>query len=321
MTGGPIFIINPKSHKVKRRGSVLAELAKEATDHTVVEFTGDRSLTPILAPHLDRGPGALFVEGGDGTVLATLTACLAHRPDGKGLPRLGILPGGSTNLAHARVGIQRSSVKGLRRRLQSADAPICEGLTALQRTLLIETANTEAPYAGFLLSTGSLSRAMLYTQTSLHRKRRGGLSIVRAILQLGLFPKSTRYTDGEPVVRPSAFQALSAPCGGPATDHAFSLFSTFDTLSLGLRPFWGRGHHAIGFTQGTWPVRRLRTGIAKLVTGQPGERLEAHGLSSRGCSEMTFACEGPVVLDGEELPMPADRIFKVSASPQLTFLR
>ena len=99
------------------------------------------------------------------------------------------------------------------------------------------------------------------------------------------------------------------------------MFSTFEELSLRLSPFWGRGDSPIGFTQAAWPIKRLRLGIAKAVLGGAPRSLEKHGLTSEGCTEMTFRTNGPVMLDGEELPMPEDQTFKVTVSPDLEFIR
>jgi len=321
MSGAPVFVINPKSHKVSARGSVLAQAAVDFGDIPIIYYDGSNDLAAALDPHMSQRGNTLYIEGGDGTIVAALTASLENQANGNALPKFAILPGGSTNLAHKVLGLVDTDLASLNLRLadHGAEHPPLDTIT--HKALMVETSETKSPYVGVLLSTGSLSRAMLYTQQNLHDGRRGSVAIARAVLQLGLFPKATTFHDGLPVVRPSQFLNLTEHVDAAEPEQAFSIFSTFDKLSLGMRPFWNRGDAPIGFTKGAWPIQGLRTGVAKLAAGRTGKSLEKHGLSSKGCDEIEFRCDGPVVFDGEELPMPADQTFKVSASPDLEFIR
>ena len=317
----PVFIINPKSHKVNMQGSVLTRIAVDYGDIPIVYFDGQTPLEDTLSDLLREGRDTIYVEGGDGTVLAALTTCFATRSGSEPIPRMAILPGGSTNLAHQVLGLRDVAPEALKHRLDQRHLQETQPEVATHKALLVETSETKSPYVGFLLSTGSLARLMLYTQNNLHGKTRGTVSIARAIMQLALFPRSTKSDDGEPLVRPSQFSILSEKNSENAKPQAFSMFSTFERLSLRLSPFWGRGDAPIGFTQAAWPIPRLRLGIAKAVLGGAPRSLEKHGLKSEGCSEMTFRTDGPVMLDGEELPMPKDQTFKVTISPDLEFIR
>ncbi|MEM1087625.1 MAG: diacylglycerol kinase family protein [Pseudomonadota bacterium] len=321
MTQAPVFIINPKSHKVKIRGSILKRIAVNYPDIPIIYFDGRTPLDETLSPLLGQGKGTIYVEGGDGTVCATLSTCFAEQSSGSTLPRLAILPGGSTNLAHEILGLKRVDPGALRQRLDQRDQRTDDLEITTHKALLVETAETETPLVGLLLSTGSLARLMLYTQDNLHGKTRGVVSIARAILQLTLFPRSTKHSDGLPLIRPSPFTHITEDGENSPYDTAFTVFSTFQTLSLGISPFWRRGDAQIGFTYAAWPIRRLRFGILKAVLGSAPSALERHALTSEGCSEMVFQTDGPVIIDGEELPLPKDKIFRVSASPDLEFLR
>ena len=321
MSQSPVFVINPKSHKVNTSGSILAQLAVDYGDIPIVYFDGATPLSEALSPLLREGRDTLYVEGGDGTVLAALSTCFAERFNGLPLPQMAILPGGSTNLAHEVLGLNALDPDSLRHRLGKQTDQSDEATVETHTALLVETSETTTPYVGFLLSTGSLARLMLYTQTNLHGKTRGAVSIARAILQLLIFPNSTRYVDGKPVMRGGEFTELTENHGSVTTEQSFTMFSTFRKLSLGLSPFWARGEAPIGVTSAAWPIHHLRWGIAKAVLTGGGQFLERHGLTSDGCSEMVFRTDGPVILDGEELPMPADQTYKVSVSPSLEFIR
>ena len=288
MTQSPVFVINPKSHKVNMQGSVLTRVAVDYGDIPIVYFDGSTPLNEALSPLLQGGRDTIYVEGGDGTVVAALSAGYAEYLSGRPMPKLAILPGGSTNLAHAVLGLKDFEPDQLRARLGQRKSQSAVQDIAKHKALLIETSDMASPYVGFLLSTGSLARLMLYTQANLHGKTRGVVSIARAILQLSLFPYSTKDSDGLPLVRQSHFEPICENDNTDVSKQTFSLFSTFRELSLGLSPFWGRGDAPIGFTTAAWPIRRLRLGIAKAVMSGAGQVLESHGLNSRGCSEMVF---------------------------------
>ncbi|MEM6626811.1 MAG: diacylglycerol kinase family protein [Pseudomonadota bacterium] len=321
MTQSPVFVINPKSHKVNVHGSILSRVAFHHRDIPTVYFDGRTPLDETLAPLLRQGKDTIYVEGGDGTVLAALTTCFAERSAGRAMPRLGILPGGSTNLAHEVFGLRNVDSDSLKQQLNGRLQRNAQTEIATHKALLVETSETKTPFVGFLLSTGSLARLMLYTQKNLHGKTRGAVSIARAILQLILFPRSTKSSDGLPLIRASSFTRLTDGAPSAASEQTFSILSTFRELSLGLSPFWERGDAPIGFTHAAWPIRRMRRGIAKAVLGGAPKSLETHGLTSEGCSNMVFRTDGPVILDGEELPMPRDQTFKVTVSPNLEFIR
>lgn len=321
MTQAPVFIINPKSHKVNMQGSVLTRIAVDYGDIPIVNFDGHTPLDETLTPLLQDGRDTIYVEGGDGTVLAALSTCFAERASGRPLPSLAILPGGSTNLTHEILGLKQFDVEALKRRLAQRGRNAAQPDIATHKALLVETSETKTPYVGFLLSTGSLARLMLYTQNNLHGKTRGSVSIARAILQLALFPRTTKDADGLPLIRASEFTRINADGDESSSETAFSLFSTFEALSLRIRPFWGRDDAPMGFTRAAWPIRRLRLGIARALVGNTPSALQRHGLTSEGASEMVFRTDGPIMIDGEELPMPKDKTIKVTVSPDLEFIR
>ncbi|MEL7110762.1 MAG: diacylglycerol kinase family protein [Pseudomonadota bacterium] len=317
MTQNPVFVVNPKSHRVNTSGSVLSKIAVDYGDIPVVYFDGSTSLSETLTPLLLQGKDTIYAEGGDGTVVAALTSSIEALSQGGKLPQIGILPGGSTNLTYHQLGLKTIDPESLKRIINTGKAE----RIATHQALLVRTSEMSTPNVGFLLSTGSLARLMIYTQENLHGRTRGAVSIIRAILQLVLFARSTKFSDGLPVVRASQFSTCAKSTARTSIDETFSVFSTFRELSLGLSPFWGRGDHQIGHTQAVWPIRQMRLGILKALFRGAGENLIPHGLTSRGCSGITFRSNGPVMLDGEDLPMPRDGTFEVSVSPELEFIR
>ena len=313
------FIVNPLSHTVQRKGSVL-ELAARGLKGVEVIRIGTFSSLPEQIRHLtDAGVPALYVEGGDGTLQAVMTALIGagEAP----LPDIAVLPGGSTNLAYKIAGLRRRTsdqvAEHVSARLVGRDASRMS-LPALQ----VSHAGLASPLAGMLLSTGSLARAMLYTQSQLHGDgHRGSLAVAGAALRFVLAPGAYVDGDGVPLLRPSGLSAASASFQhhGP---HALSLMTTLPSLSLGLKPFWGSEETGpIAYTHAAWPIAGFRRAFLKILAGATGSGMARHGLQSHRAGEITLTCEGPVVLDGELLQMPPDGRITVRPTRPFQFLR
>lgn len=141
------------------------------------------------------------------------------------------------------------------------------------------------------------------------------------MLKLAAQPHSFRDSDGKPLLSPSTFNFQSTGQTLPGGEHAFSLATTFASLSLGLKPWWGKGDGDIHMTYAPWPLKALRRAIFRSITGTALERLEAKGYRSLNTNSFTLQIDRPWMLDGETLPVHASSPLQVSTTRPLTFLR
>jgi len=314
----PALICNPGSGSVEKRGSVLecAALARPDIPFVTVD---DFDNLPALVGALGRdGVNTFVIEGGDGTLKAVLTAAECT-PEFASPPAIAMLPGGSTNLACKVMGLRRPDAAGVAALMERLDAGHT-GECVSQPALTIET-DGGGREAGFLLSTGSAARAMLYAKREvLGRGARGSLAVVMTALRLLAAPQKTFDQDGAPVLGASR---LVLDAGGAHYDgeHAFALMTTLPHLNLGLKPFWGAGEGAVAVTHARWPVDGLRRAALRIAFGQAGPMCEKHGLTSLRAHALTFRHCDRVVLDGEALPCPPDGEFRVGATAPVRFLR
>lgn len=321
-----LFISNPKSHLVSKYGSVLKAISTDIVHNPNIKFlnlSNFNTLQTDVEVALSNDCDAIFIEGGDGTVLAVLSACfLCARNKALVLPPVAIIAGGSTNLAYKVLGFKpRNRTKLEKKILNLLEYP--ERMKTKDQSVLLVSSSLQkdAPHAGFLLSVGSLARAMLYTQDALQGDKRGSVDVAKAAIRLGFTPSKAIFSDGEQVIRPAEFSEIGKEDYFQEVGTTFALFSSLEQLSLGLKPFWNRRAFPIGFTHGKWPLRRLKIIVAKLFAGLSGGHLEKHGIDSRGCESISFRCNGPVVLDGETLDIPDDQTFHVSASQPVRFIQ
>ena len=318
MSGRVGFIVNPLSHTVKRQGSVLETVSAACGAHLLRIDDFDALPAQIKTLAAD-GVSALFVEGGDGTLQAVLTAWFDLAPE-RPMPDFAIIAGGSTNLAHKIMGLGPRSPKAVADYIADYRAGAASRYTE-QAALKVESAALAQPQIGMLLSTGSLARTMLFVQRELHGEgRRGSWSVAHAAALFALNPKGQLDSDGAPLFRASPLRAE----GDGFTvmgDHTLSLMTTLPSLSLGLKPFWNRRGQALAFTRAEWPIRSFQSALLKVLAGATGPHMQDHGMQSFGSAQVFLNYNGPLVLDGEMLPAPEDGRIKVSATAPIRFLR
>lgn len=316
------LITNPASHTVQRKGSVLEPLASLAEGVAFYRIDDFSKLPAAFHDMLESGISSCFVEGGDGTLQAVLSAYLQLPQHNRPPLAFALLPGGSTNLAYNIMGLKNtraSAIKGLIRRLANGGAP---DMVHGHKAILVDVAGRSEGLAGFVLSTGSLARAMVYTQENLHKeKRREWRSVARAVWRLAILPDKATLDDGSPVITPSEFETIDASSHTVKSIRAFSLFTTLPSLSLNLKPFWNISDHPIAHTYAIWPIKRLKAGVFKLVLGKTGASMTRHGLSSQGIKEISFRTNGNIILDGEHISVASDDTIHLSASTDLRFIR
>ena len=321
--GKVALIANARSHLVAVKGSRLEEVARQHRGVPLVWFDTMPAFNAALQDLLKSGHDSFIVEGGDGTVLATLTGCYNSDPQAFADLRFAILPGGSTNLAHEKLGLKQPAVARIRALVDAletdgAPAPPVTG----QPALIVEQDGVSTAQLGFLLSTGSLARGMDHVQHHMFGEgSRGALAIARALLTLAARPRRYTAADGKPLLRPSHFEPRTSGLPVEAGPHAFSLASTFSSLSLGISPFWGEGDGPIHFTWAPWPPEKLRRAILYAAAGRNRQSLEKAGYRSIDTSTLSMTVDGPVMLDGELLRLDPASPLRVRSSEPIRFLR
>ena len=314
------FIVNPLSHTVQRKGSTLERVAARVEDAVLIRINDFAGLPEQLRELAGEKVSAVFIEGGDGTLQSVLSGWPGLAQGGGHLPDLAILPGGSTNLAFKVAGLRRRTADDIAAFIRSYRADGLTTRTSLP-ALRIESPSLPAPLVGMLLSTGSLARAMIYTQKQIHGDgHRGSLAVAEAATRFVLSPGSYLDTDGEPLLRASDFKAESAAFRLQGA-HALSLMTTLPYLSLGLKPFWGEASGPIAVTYAQWPISGFRAAFLKILTNTTGPEMTRHGLTSYRTDGLNLCCSGPIVLDGELLQIPDDAPIRVSSTRPIRVLR
>lgn len=315
------LIANPRSHSVSRRGALLERVARRNPGAPFLKVDDFSALPRQIGELARHGARTLFVEGGDGTLRAVMSASLNAKSHFQTPPDFAILPGGSTNLAYKILGLKDLGEQAMQTRIADLETRRIPQRRTTCPALMLRSSARSNPLVGFLLSTGSLARAMEYCQHNIHGDGpRGSLAVAATIARLVARPRATLGRGGKPVLQGSLLE-LEADDHKIDGAHAFSMMTTLPRLNLGLQPFWDRQGHDIAVTHARWPVWRIRFAAMKILLAMAGPNLSRHGLTSFGVNEISFRHGGDVMMDGEMLARPPDDWFHLSVTPQLGFLR
>jgi hypothetical protein len=309
------FFVNPLSHTVAKRGSVLDQ-SGAGKNVLRVQIDNFKSLADEMKNVAQAGVNTVFVEGGDGTIQAVLTEVLNHEKLFQNLPNIVLLPGGMTNLIVGIIGIKKPTPQKID---QLIDQP--ETARAAELPLLrIDPQESARTHYGFLFSSGALPAATQFCLDKIHTQGIGGAKAVRTTLFRVLMG---RGEDREKILSPT-FLRLDMDDRHLVGDHLTSLATTLPKLMIGINPFWGTEDRPVRLTHVGPPVHRKVKNIARMFKNNQSAKARASmlddGFQSWNLNEATLTHDGPLVLDGEVLPDTKGPI-KLSASTPLNFLR
>lgn len=290
--------------------------------HVTRSLAEAESLTAQLAA---ENWDVLVINGGDGTVAATLGLILGHWPTA-GLPLIVVLPGGTANMTAGDVGISASPRRAARRFFRWLDrgAPLGGEIRA-RHLMRVEGAADGRIRHGMFLGTGAVMQATRYAHSDVHARGLGGeislgLILLRAVW--GLIRRDPRFYQPTHVGL-----GLEGPTGAPVTRETAPMMilvaSTLERLFLGIRPFWAPRDGAIGLTAIRGGAARFARAILSLLRGRPNRHVTPeNGYESFRAARIELRLAGELNLDGELFATSgADTPLIVTAQGPVRFLR
>ncbi|PHR60379.1 MAG: hypothetical protein COA43_06595 [Robiginitomaculum sp.] len=307
-----VFLINPLSHTVLKKGSVL-EAAAKTSNTPVFNLDPFDNLDTIVSQAFDNKTELVFIEGGDGTVQGILSAFLAHKTKAP-LPKFVLLPGGMTNLVAKHVGVKKPNVSKV---LSLLNADSNKTTTLLP---LLNIAYEKHMFSGFLFSTGALPIATKYCHEKIFSLGINGVSAVRATLLRVLFGRG----EAREIILSPTPMILEIDGIKVEDGHILTLSTTLSSLMIGLNPFWGTGDGAVKISHLRGGGKRFIRNVFRFLKSKQSEtsknKLARDGFRSWSVDTATMHYSGPLVLDGEFLPQTKKPI-RLSASVPLSFIK
>ncbi|MEM6906662.1 MAG: diacylglycerol kinase family protein [Pseudomonadota bacterium] len=265
-------------------------------------LAGIDALPEVLADLAAEGTDLLVIDGGDGTVREILSRLPEAFPDG--LPTIGILARGNTNLVARKCGAIRSyaALEGLTREAAARDAK--------EVPILRIDGLGDVPLRGFIAGWGAYATGTRIAVEEI--SSRGRRQVIRAVLAV-----LRRVIWGRDAAGLRAGVAVeAAPAGHPSfIGQGFAGIITVleGALIAGLSPFWGGGDGPLRWLDIAAPPARLWLAAPFLALGRPRLWMRRRGYRSGRTSELHLRVAGGLVIDGELFPTSIDQPLRLSA--------
>jgi len=314
------LISNPNSGRNRRQLGAIERIVSDCPriHHLVTRTAGE--IPAALAELAGKPVEVLAINGGDGSVVQILTHLLEQRPFDP-LPRVVLLPGGTTNMTAGDVGLRgnlRRAVTRLCRWTQGRQS----GHHVLQRPVLrVQPGGGQAVLCGMFFGAGAIIQGIEYCRARVHS--RGLSNEIAPVLAMartiwGILRRDPRFVS--PV---SIATTLDSRPAGPARDELLLLVSTLERLFLGMHPYWGKGPQPLHVSMVRYDAHRFLRALPGLLRGRPNRHTtEAAGYRSYNVEQIRLTLDGTWTLDGEIYTAdPAAGPVTIGNAGNVTFLR
>jgi diacylglycerol kinase (ATP) len=311
-------IVNPRSGKGSGKGQALAEKLKGDSRISLHVLERFEHLEDILAQMAQEQVTELFISSGDGTIQEILTL-LAERQTFQGLPRIGLLPHGTTNLSANDLGFTHRSLDAEAAFLRD---PVPRTLATRNTIRCLNPGDGKLRH-GMFVGTGAISVATHYCQRAFNEQGvRGQWAVAKTLLtavRKYLF-SGPDAGDEARFDRPYAIAVSTAGRARAEGTQLLHMSTTLDTLLLRCHPFWGGKTAPIRTTVIPYPVPSVLRWMLPIMYG--GENHAAPDGAVSFCSDaVDVASDVMFVIDGEFFPAPKGEPLRMDTGPLFTFVR
>lgn len=317
-------VINPRSAKQGRSGKAFTR-ALDGASGIAIEILDDFTVLPdIIKSFAKQKIDLIAISGGDGTVQAMQTA-LAESKAYKTLPRLAILPHGTTNMTAADVGLRIKNSDRVAELLRRPGYLSRATAIKTRRTVRVENLFDKPPQHGMFFGTGAIYQAVVLCQHDVHGMGLKGSMATGATLAVALakslFSRDGPDSDPDRIDRPYPMTITVDGQVKTASDQLLFLVTTLNRLILGSRPFWI--HPPDGGLRATtvaYPHPSILRYLWQVMYGGPERWLPEPDFLSFSGREIGLHTQSNLVIDGELFEPPVDGEIKISAGPHFEYL-
>lgn len=305
----------------KRNKMSMREIHTLLAEHPQVlhrSFQHIQELPYCLAQMAAAQVTHLVISGGDGTVLAVVSALLNDSPF-KSQPCLSLLSAGMTNVIAREVGQPGLPATGLKRLVLRAEAG--EPGEIVERPVLsVDFGDGRIIERGFLIGGIGFYQGTELVRRDIHtmgakQTFAAKLGIAWSVAKILIFGPGPR----------SGFQGenIGLVIDGKAErrDCIMFLGSTLNAVLPGVTPFWGEGPGRLQLTTIDAPPKRLAMAAFAVLRGKPKPWMAEAGYLSRRMERLELEIKTPVMIDGEKFEPPANGHIVVTAGPVMRFHR
>lgn len=311
------LIVNPRSGKSSGQGMRLVEMLKHTAKVSTRVLDRFEQLPNHLIELSSEGVTDLFISSGDGTIQAIQTE-LGERSPFAQLPRLSLMPHGTTNMTAADLGFRHRSITAQAEYIRNLEP----SHTRDRHTLRVVNPLDGKPRHGMFLGTGAISEASLYCQRVLNARGLKGSWATFATLARAT--GRTMFSNPNPndetrFDRPYPLQVTVEGKGICSGTQLLLLSTTLEKLILNAKPFWGSATGPIRTTVLPYPVPYIPRWLLPMMYASE-TRKTPKGAISISTKNLEITCPISYVIDGEFFEGPNDTPLRVETGPLFTYL-
>jgi hypothetical protein len=265
-------------------------------------------------------PKMLVINGGDGTVQATLTEMHNGGHFGDVPPPMAVLPNGKTNLIALDLGVHGEPIAALERLVELAQGDL-EGHLVARELIALRRDGSERPVIGMFLGGAGLADSMLYCRNKIYPLGlpNGVSHALTALAVLARLMLGLKASFLPPKAAPlQVFTGTSETLKGR---FALLAVTTLDKLLLNgqLQNTGSRGPLKLLAVEER-PASVLRMVVATLL-GKLG-RKPLDGVHLEGANEISIEGDrSNVILDGEMFSAETGKPIRLKSAQPLSFVR
>lgn len=283
------------------------------------EASNPQEIRSAVEDLVSHGVDIIAINGGDGTVQASLTALLSRAP-AEQVPLLAVLPGGRTNMIARDIGSTPNPSRALRRLLAwEHRSPASPAL--VERPVLRLQHGSRPPLLGMFFGAGLIVQGTLYCRALRDRLRRYGLGGV-AGTALGTARLLAGLVGWRAPLAPTHIAIDLDEQRLPQSYYTALLVTTHQRLAAGLRPFWGSEPRPMHCTAVLHPAGHLLRALPALARGRPNRHLtQSNGYLSHNANRIRLYLQETFTFDGELFESAPGESVVLTADQHVSFIR
>ena len=311
------LIVNPRAGKDSGKGLALSEKLRHDTTVSIGIMARFEDIAGILKDFAAQGVSDLFISSGDGTVHEILTQIAEDGPFAS-LPRISLLPHGTTNLAAGDVGLKKPSIEAQAAFIQALEPAVLKP----RHTVRCANPGDGRPRHGMFVGTGAVADATRYCQEAFNAKGVKGHWATFRTLASGVLRSLFSKPDPDDPTRFDRPYDIAVEAEGHQMLEGSQLFvmsTTLEKLVLGTRPFWGGKTGPIRTTAFAYPPPPVPRWLFTAMYGGENRRMP-QGCISFCSGSLRVSSRTMYVIDGEFFDGPVDEPLRLETGPEFTFV-
>lgn len=259
------------------------------------ELTHIDKIEQALRMFADARVSVLVINGGDGTIQATLSSIVNDRPFDV-IPPIAILPGGKTNMIAADLRSVGRTDRLFRRLLSLVNSERFAEHIVARPLVELDLGDGQPPRFGMFFGTAGIVKGILWCRRKIYPMKLPNLLSHGAAIAI-LIASALRI-NRTPALRSDPMRIALDGSGEIDGRYSVVLATTLDRLLLGLRPFGTEGNGGLKFSAVEYGPQAVWSGLVSLLRGRFGRGGTA-GVRVARSDEIAFEGRDPVTLDGE----------------------